>query len=98
MRLLNAVSIGQIGVVRAFIAEGDDVNESSESGNCPFLEAASRNDTPMMKLLLEKGANPDVYDMGRNTPLAWAKRYNNVEMEEMINTVLEKQSLPNMAF
>jgi ankyrin repeat protein len=92
MRLLKAVEIGQIGTVRTFITEGDDVNESSQSGNCPLLEAASLNDTEMVKLLLENGANPDVQDMKTNTPLSWATHHKNKEMEMLITTALKNLS------
>ena len=92
MRLLKAIEIGQIGTARAFIAEGDDVNEFSESGNCPLLEAASRNDTQMVELLLEHGADPEVHDMRKNSPLSWAKKYNNAEMENLINTAVDDKA------
>ena len=88
MRLLHAIEIGQIGTVTAFLAEGDDVNEMSLSGNTPILEAASRNDTKMVALLLAKGANPDVHDLKNNNPLSWAKKYKNAEMEHLIETAI----------
>lgn len=96
MRILKAVEIGQIGMVRAFIAEGDDVNEFSESGSNPILKAASRNDTQIVKLLLNHGANPEVEDFRHNTPLFWAKRNNNAEMVELIETAIEKQAQSSM--
>lgn len=94
MRLLNAIEIGQIGVARAYIAEGDDVNEFSESGNCPILEAASRNDTEMVTLLLASGANPDVQDLRHNTPLYWAQHHENNIMERLIENALDHHEHP----
>ncbi|CDZ78147.1 ankyrin repeat protein [Legionella massiliensis] len=92
MRLLKAVEIGQIATARVFIAEGDDVNEFSESGNCPLLEAANCNGTQMVALLLKHDAAPDVHDMRKNTPLSWAIKHKNAEMENLINTALENQT------
>jgi uncharacterized protein len=91
VRLLKAIEIGQIGVARAYIAEGDDVNEYSESGNCPLLEAASRNDGEMVELLLQNGANPDVHDLRNNTPLSWAQRHKDATMEKLIKTAIDNQ-------
>ncbi|KTD58321.1 ankyrin repeat protein [Legionella sainthelensi] len=88
--ILKAVEIGQIGVVRALILEGRDVNEFSQGGNCPLLEAASRNDSKIVALLLQHGANPMVEDPRGQTPLYWAQRYKNTEMEEMITNRLNE--------
>lgn len=88
--ILEAVEIGQIGVVKALILEGQDVNEFSEAGNCPILEAASRNDTNMVKLLLHFGADPNVEDMNGCTPLEWAQKYQNNNMEELIFSKLDE--------
>lgn len=91
VRLLKAVEIGQIGVARAYIAEGDDVNEFSESGNCPLLEAASRNDADMVELLLLNGADPDIHDLRHNTPLSWAQHHKNATMEHSIKTAIDNK-------
>lgn len=90
--ILKAVEIGQIGAVRALIIEGGDVNEFSQEGNCPLLEAASRNDSKIVALLLQHGANPGVEDLKGHTPLYWAQRYKNSEMEEMITYRLNEST------
>lgn len=93
-RILRATEIGQINVVRLLIAEGYDVNEFSVSGNCPLLEAASRNDTKIVELLLEHGANPNV-SLGGKTPLDWSQENQNELMERMITQKLNQTNSPN---
>lgn len=94
MELLHAVGIGQISIARQLINEGHDVNEFSQSGNCPLLEAASRNDTKMVTLLLEHGADAQVEDRKGNTPLCWAQKYKNEPMEELIQNNLATKLKP----
>ena len=84
MEMLKAIEIGQISVVRRLILEGHDVNEFSESMNCPLLEAASRNDTAIVKLLMEHGANPNVEDVKGRSPLSWAQTHGNTLMGKML--------------
>jgi ankyrin repeat protein len=43
-----------------------------EDGATPFLRAAQSGDVPLMKLLLEHGANPKIYTAHNVTPLATA--------------------------
>ena len=84
MKMLKAIEIGQISVVRQLILEGHDVNEFSESMNCPLLEAASRNDTAIVELLMKNGANPNVEDVMGRSALNWAQTHGNTLMENML--------------
>jgi uncharacterized protein len=94
MKLLNAIEIGQASIAKRLIEAGHDVNEFSLSGNCPILEAASRNDTKLVELLLEHGADPLVEDRKGHTPLHWAQKNKNEHMEEIIQTHLTAKPTP----
>ncbi len=88
--ILQAVQIGQPSIVRRLISEGHNVNESTESGNCPLLEAAKRNDIKIVQILLENGARPHVKDSNGISPLNWAIKHGNTNMQNMIGNLLNQ--------
>lgn len=49
-----------IDIARALIAEGADVNAQSKEGVTALMIASARNVAPMIGLLLQAGANPDL--------------------------------------
>ena len=49
-----------IDIARALINEGADVNAQSKEGVTALMIAAARNVAPMIGLLLQAGANPDL--------------------------------------
>ena len=57
--LMDAVSRSEIGAASQAIADGADVNELS-AGMTPLLIAVFRGDIDMVRLLLEKGADPNL--------------------------------------
>ncbi len=59
-----AVRSGNLEMVKRMIELGGDVNHVSRGSNdkCALAWAADRNSIPIMKLLLEAGADPDAYE------------------------------------
>lgn len=61
-----------------------DVNAQDANGTTPALLAAKRNDLPMLKLLVENGADVRTGDQLDQTPMLWALHNKNDEMIEFI--------------
>lgn len=76
-------NVGELEFVRALVASGADVNvrlakgrsgfaDFTTTGATPFVLAAQTGDLPLMKLLLELGADPSITNADRSTPLVAA--------------------------
>lgn len=77
---IGSGNLGSLDFIRKLVAHGADVNarlktgksgkaQLSRVGATPFLLAAVTDDTPMMKLLVELGANPLLGNEDNATPL-----------------------------
>src|SRR5215217_4712547 len=60
--LLSAALAGDAGSVRHLLEGGADVDVRGAWGVTPLMEAAGRGHTEVVKLLLEYGADPMVWD------------------------------------
>lgn len=67
--LLKAVREGNVSEVEALIAKGEDVNKPGKYSLTPLHVAALHGKTLLIRILLDRGANPDVLDDWRCTPL-----------------------------
>lgn len=56
-KLLQGIGAGDAEKVRSAIEAGADVNQVNRSGNTPLMNAAAQGSLPIVKLLLEKGAD-----------------------------------------
>eukprot|EP00752_Nemacystus_decipiens_P007693 g6876.t1 len=64
---------GKLSLMTSYLAGGGNVNKRSKEGYSILHLAAMRDQEAMVKLLLRKGADPDVHDNGEGlTPLMWA--------------------------
>jgi ankyrin repeat protein len=71
-RIHNAISEGNIFVVRALLSIGSDIEERDRKGQTPLVHAVRREHETIVHLLLEKGANPEAQDAKGRTPLMLA--------------------------
>lgn len=60
--LMHAIHKNQIGTATALIDAGADVNRPGGGGVTPIMMAAGYGNTPMVELLLSRGANPELAD------------------------------------
>lgn len=77
---IGSGKLSSLDMVRILVAAGADVNARLERGNSelgrfsytgstPFLLAAQASDLPLMKLLVQLGADPEVPNVDGSTPL-----------------------------
>jgi len=83
----NAISKGDIDTARKFIEYGANVNEKS-NGMTPLMIAARYNNVEIIKLLLEKGADPKAKCDKGFTALKYAELSNAKEAAEALRTAL----------
>lgn len=62
--LIEHVRAGEHAKVEALIKDGADVNQQDDQGWTPLNYAAGKGDLPMVKLLVENGA--DIFKVGRD--------------------------------
>ena len=76
--------VGNVSKARLLIQHGADVNYiDDEFRSTPLGYAARWGHVSMVKLLLESGADPNKSGAPWSTPLAWAQKKNNVEVEKV---------------
>src|SRR5262249_14925288 len=69
--LLNALRAGDTAAVRRH-AGARTVNVTDELGSSPLMYAAAYSDLAVVRLLLDRGANPNHADSAGATALMWA--------------------------
>lgn len=67
-----AVTLGYLEGVEALIKAGAQIEVTNNAGETPLVAAVHRRDTPLIRLLLEKGANPDRSDNSGRTARDYA--------------------------
>ena len=76
---------GDVDKARLLIQHGADVNRiDDEFCSTPLGYAARWGHVAMVKMLLESGADPNKSGAPWSTPLAWAQKKNNVEVERIL--------------
>ena len=75
----------QTNIIDWLIAHGAKVNGRSADGSTPLLEAARFNNKEAFRLLLEKGASPNIQGgLENSSPLQWAVSYGNVPEVQLL--------------
>jgi len=91
VKIIDLVDLGQIEDVQQLIAKKYDVNQPDDEGNYPITVAASRNDLPMLKLLVKAGARIHQKNQEGENAHHFANLYQN---DEMLNFI-EAQGKPS---
>lgn len=83
--LTQAVTTGEVGAVKAVLANGADVNERTGGGQTPLILATIFNHTHLITLLLDAGADPQLRDnLGLNA-IDWAQRRGATEVIDLLS-------------
>src|SRR3990167_3183372 len=64
-------------------------------GDTPLIEAARKNNTQIMKVLLDSGARPNLQNRSGDTALIWAARNKNYDALEMLMQAGADPSITN---
>jgi ankyrin repeat protein len=73
IRLIDAVRTGDSATVQKMIAADPKIlNARGPGGTTPFMAATLYNDAAALKILLDKGADPNRKNDANATPLMWA--------------------------
>ena len=72
-RLFEAVSDGNVKLVKRLLGEGADPNIAENNGTTPLMEAATDGSKVMVELLLSYGAAPDAKDKFGDTASVYAR-------------------------
>ncbi len=73
--LYKAAGNGDSTQVTALLDSGVDVNGRIRTGSYALNNAAVENEIEVIKILLERGANPNVQNLQGDTPLICATKY-----------------------
>lgn len=79
--LFESIAKGNIGKITALLKSGLDINHSStlHEGRTPLHHAAFHHRNQALKLLLQKGANPNTPDSKGYTPLHYAAKFGHID-------------------
>lgn len=69
--LVEAVTRGDVGIISTLLKQGADVNYQNPGGSTPLFVATNKNKTDVVRLLLERGADPNIHPK-QNSPLTRA--------------------------
>jgi ankyrin repeat protein len=84
---------GTANSVVRLIADGGEINAKDRLGICPIYYASSRGDLPILKTLLDEGADPDQTGGHFGAPMHVAARKGNFEVSKLL---LENHVDPNI--
>ncbi|HFE8371292.1 TPA: ankyrin repeat domain-containing protein [Legionella pneumophila] len=90
--LIEMVNLGSKTGVTELIRLEVDIDEEDALGDTAVLAAARRNDFPILETLVKAGASLNVEDALGFSPLSWAQKNQNTEMEEFIAQNLQRRS------
>ena len=86
--LIDAINRGDIDEVKKLLARGAPVNEKDDRlGRTPLIMASMNGHAGIVKILLEKGADPNTADMEGWTPIRYAHAYGYDEIVKMLRAV-----------
>jgi hypothetical protein len=92
-QLVRAAEQNSYEAVALLIELGFDVNARSRTA--PLHEAAMRGNLPVIKLLLDHGADPNIHDSGYDaTPAGWAEHHGQREAQQLLEALEQPVPTP----
>lgn len=83
--LLDAAADGDLTRVRALLDAGTDVDSANRYGATALTFACDKGHTEVVRLLLERGADPNVTDtFYSQTPMGWAASHGHFDIAAML--------------
>ncbi|WP_282043073.1 ankyrin repeat domain-containing protein [Winogradskyella flava] len=89
--LILSASKGNEAVLNYFIEKGADIDFQDKNGYCALHFAAQNNEIEIMRVLLNKGANPNLRDSYGNTPI-WTAIMNTKDDFSIIKLLMENKA------
>jgi ankyrin repeat protein/ketosteroid isomerase-like protein len=90
-QLVRAAEQDSYDAVALLIELGFDVNARSRTA--PLHEAAMRGNIPVIRLLLEHGADPNIHDTGYDaTPAGWAEHHGQHDAQHLLEALEQPMS------
>jgi ankyrin repeat protein len=90
-QLVRAAEQDSYEAVAVLIELGFDVNARSRTA--PLHEAAMRGNLPVIRLLLDHGADPNIHDTGYDaTPAGWAEHHGQREAQQLLEALEQPHS------
>ncbi|HAT2037988.1 TPA: ankyrin repeat domain-containing protein [Legionella pneumophila] len=90
--LIEMVNLGSKTEIAELIRLEVDLDEEDAQGDTAVLAAARRNDSTILETLVKAGASLNVEDALGFSPLFWAQKNQNTEMEDFITQNLQRRS------
>jgi ankyrin repeat protein/ketosteroid isomerase-like protein len=92
-QLVRAAEQNRYDAVALLIELGFDVNARSRTA--PLHEAAMRGNLPVIRLLLDHGADPNIHDTGYDaTPAGWAEHHDQREAQQLLEALDQAAPIP----
>ena len=93
----NAIRKNDIEKIKYLLEEGilNPNTRIHTDGDTPLIEAARKNNTQIMKVLLDSGARPNLQNRSGDTALIWAARNKNYDALEMLMQAGADPSITN---
>lgn len=83
--LAGASLKGQFAAVKLLLSHGAELNPSSNrSSSSPLHQACRNNDIDMVQYLLQQGAQVDIVDSYKVTPIMYASKYSSAELVSLL--------------
>lgn len=99
--LAGAASYGQLDAAELLLAHNAELNpSSSQSASSPLHQAIRNNDIELVQFFLERGADVNIDNAYKTTPIMYATKYAGRELVELLleyNPDLNKLSFINVA-
>jgi ankyrin repeat protein len=90
--LVDQATKGNIPALKELIDKGTPLNGLDKFGHSALTEASYGGKTDVVKLLLEKGANPSIKKGDGETPLSLAKGQKHDDIVKLLDEALAKQA------